>query len=139
MAADRSNMRTARRETVRAGSLVNAAGPWVGDVLGGVRAGQRAGRCGWCRAATSSCRGCSSTTAAYIFQNADNRIIFAIPYERDFTLIGTTDHDYDGDPAGVVASEAEIDYLCAAASEYFRRPVLREDVVLDLFRRPPAL
>ena len=65
----------------------------------------------------------------YIFQNSDNRIIFAIPYERDFTLIGTTDQDYVGDPAGVVASEAEISYLCAAASEYFRRPVLREDVV----------
>jgi glycerol-3-phosphate dehydrogenase len=65
----------------------------------------------------------------YIFQNADNRIIFAIPYERDFTLIGTTDLDYVGDPSNVTASEEEIAYLCAAASEYFARPVMRSDVV----------
>ena len=65
----------------------------------------------------------------YIFQNADNRIIFAIPYETDFTLIGTTDRDYQGDPAKVVASEEEIDYLCAAASEYFAKPIRRDDVV----------
>ena len=65
----------------------------------------------------------------YIFQNADGRIIFAIPYERDFTLIGTTDTDYRGDPRAVAASEAEIAYLCAAASEYFSAPIRREDVV----------
>ncbi len=65
----------------------------------------------------------------YIFQNADGRIIFAIPYERDFTLIGTTDTDYRGDPRTVAASETEIGYLCAAASEYFSAPIHREDVV----------
>ncbi len=65
----------------------------------------------------------------YIFQNADGRIIFAIPYERDFTLIGTTDRDYDGDPAEVRATAEEIAYLCAAASEYFARPVTPADVV----------
>ena len=65
----------------------------------------------------------------YIFQNADGRIIFAIPYERDFTLIGTTDTDYRGDPRTVAASETEIAYLCAAASEYFSAPIRPEDVV----------
>jgi glycerol-3-phosphate dehydrogenase len=65
----------------------------------------------------------------YIFQNADNRIVFAIPYERDFTLIGTTDRDYTGDPAAVAATQEEIAYLCAAAGEYFRRPVAAADVV----------
>ena len=76
---------------------------------------------------------------AYFFQNADGRIIFAIPYEHDFTLIGTTDQDYEGDPADAAISEAEIDYLCAAASEYFAEPVRRERHRLDLFGRAPAL
>jgi glycerol-3-phosphate dehydrogenase len=66
---------------------------------------------------------------AYFFQNADQRIIFAIPYENDFTLIGTTDLDYAGDPAGPRASADEIAYLCAAASEYFREPIIAADVV----------
>ncbi len=65
----------------------------------------------------------------YIFQNADDRIIFAIPYERDFTLIGTTDQDFKGDPGSISASAEEISYLCAAASEYFRDPITPADVV----------
>ncbi|MGZ5921778.1 MAG: FAD-dependent oxidoreductase, partial [Rhizomicrobium sp.] len=55
--------------------------------------------------------------------------IFAIPYENDFTLIGTTDRDYTGDPAAVTIGEDEKDYLCAAASEYFRAPVTRDQIV----------
>jgi glycerol-3-phosphate dehydrogenase len=66
---------------------------------------------------------------SYIFQNSDGRIIFAIPYEQDFTLIGTTDQDYAGDPADVKASPQEISYLCAAASEYFAQPITEADVV----------
>src|SRR5690606_33706241 len=66
---------------------------------------------------------------AYFFQNADGRIIFAIPYEEDFTLIGTTDRDYGGDPRDVRITDDEVDYLCAAASEYFAEPVTRDDVV----------
>src|SRR5882757_3137403 len=64
-----------------------------------------------------------------MFQNADGRIIFVIPYQDDFTLIGTTDRDYDGDPAKVKASTEEIQYLCASASEYLKNPVTPEDVV----------
>jgi glycerol-3-phosphate dehydrogenase len=66
---------------------------------------------------------------AYIFQNADSRIIFAIPYERDFTLIGTTDEDFKGDPMAPTASASEITYLCRAASVYFRNPVTPDQVV----------
>lgn len=113
----------------RARVLVNAAGPWVADVLADV-AGQTT------RAGVRLVQGSHIVVPrifdhdrCYIFQNADNRIIFAIPYERDFTLIGTTDRDYRGDPAKVAASEEEIAYLCAAASEYFKAPIRREDVV----------
>ena len=54
---------------------------------------------------------------AYFFQLPDGRIFFALPYERDFTLIGTTDQDYEGDPGKTAITDTEIDYLCAAASE----------------------
>jgi glycerol-3-phosphate dehydrogenase len=66
---------------------------------------------------------------AYIFQNEDKRIVFAIPYEHDFTLIGTTDVDVPGGPGKVEASEEEIDYLCKAVSEYFIIPVTTDDVI----------
>jgi glycerol-3-phosphate dehydrogenase len=66
---------------------------------------------------------------AYIFQNSDGRIVFAIPYQDDFTLIGTTDRDYNGDPAKVKASDEEIAYLCASVSEYLAKPVKPQDVV----------
>ena len=66
---------------------------------------------------------------AYIFQNPDRRIVFAIPYEKDFTLIGTTDENFIGDPAGVAPSPNEIGYLCETASRYFRDSVTTEDIV----------
>jgi len=66
---------------------------------------------------------------AYFFQLPDGRIFFAIPYERDFTLIGTTDLDHDGPLGEVKASDEEIAYLCEGASLYFREPVVPADVV----------
>ena len=107
LAADAAGRnRRARTNEIRARTLVNAAGPWVGEVLDRVVARQRAGvgapRQGQpYRRAAGSMR----TIAAIFFQNADGRILFAIPYERDFTLIGTTDLDYSGDPAAVAASD----------------------------------
>jgi glycerol-3-phosphate dehydrogenase len=66
---------------------------------------------------------------AYIFQTRDRRVVFALPFERDFTLIGTTDQSFTGDPTGVAASADEVGYLCAAANEYFRTPIGPADVV----------
>jgi glycerol-3-phosphate dehydrogenase len=66
---------------------------------------------------------------AYMFQNSDGRIVFVIPYQDDFTLIGTTDRDYDGDPAQVKATPDEISYLCDSVREYLARPVTPADVV----------
>jgi glycerol-3-phosphate dehydrogenase len=64
-----------------------------------------------------------------MFQNSDGRIVFVIPYQDDFTLIGTTDRDFEGDPANVKASSEEIKYLCDSVSEYLAKPVKPEDVV----------
>ena len=116
-----------RRGVVRARALVNAAGPWVANVLGGMGGGKSAVRL--VQGSHIVTRRLFGHDRAYIFQNADNRIIFAIPYEHEFTLIGTTDRDYTGDPAKVAASEEEIAYLCTAASEYFRDPITPGDVV----------
>jgi glycerol-3-phosphate dehydrogenase len=66
---------------------------------------------------------------AYILQNDDRRVIFVIPYEQEFSLIGTTDIPFDGDPAKVAISEAEAEYLCRAVSRYFRRPIAPGDAV----------
>jgi glycerol-3-phosphate dehydrogenase len=66
---------------------------------------------------------------AYFCQNADSRIFFAIPYERDFTLIGTTDADHQGPVEAAQASAAEIAYLCEGASTYFRAPVTPDQIV----------
>ena len=64
-----------------------------------------------------------------MFQNEDGRVFFLIPYERDFTLIGTTDQDFIGDPSDVRASAAEIAYLCEATSAYLRKQVTPDMVV----------
>ena len=65
----------------------------------------------------------------YVFQNSDRRLIFASPYERDFTLIGTVGQLFKGDPAIVSVSVGEIAYLCHAANRYFRERVDPSDVV----------
>src|SRR5699024_10103223 len=68
---------------------------------------------------------------AYVFQHTDRRIIFAIPYESDFSLIGTTDVEYNGDPGAAVASDEEISYLCAAISRYLQQAVTPDKVVAN--------
>ncbi len=89
----------ARVETIGARLLVNAAGPWVDHVLSGRgRAERRPHMSAWSRAATSSSEEVRRTTRLFLPEQADGRIIFAIPYEDDFTLIGTTDRDFPGDP-----------------------------------------
>ena len=117
------------QRTIQAKALVNAGGPWVAEALDNRIHVESRARVRLVKGSHIVTRKVFEHDKAYIFQNADGRIIFAIPYERDFTLIGTTDLDYSGDPKAVAASEEEIVYLCAAASEYFEKPVTRADVV----------
>jgi glycerol-3-phosphate dehydrogenase len=120
---------TGAREEVTARLLVNAAGPWVDHVLTEAFGRNDVHNVRLVQGSHIVVPKKFDDPRAYFFQNKDGRIIFAIPYEEDFTLIGTTDQDYPGDPHDVKISDAEIDYLCAAASEYFAEPVKREDIV----------
>ncbi len=121
--------RTGARQTVRARALVNAAGPWVGQVLQTVLRANTPSTVRMVRGSHIVVRRLYPEDHCYIFQNADQRIFFVIPYERDFSLIGTTDHDFQGDPSQVHATEDEISYLCASAGEYFEQPVRPDQVV----------
>ena len=114
--------------TLFAHTLVNATGPWVNDTLGLAAAKPPHG--------VRLVQGSHIVTTklfdhdkAYIFQNGDGRVIFAIPYQNEFTLIGTTDQDWTGPLDRITASADEIAYLCAAVSEYFKAPVTPDQVV----------
>ncbi|OMG73420.1 glycerol-3-phosphate dehydrogenase [Burkholderia ubonensis] len=113
---------------VRARAIANAAGPWVGDVLHGAlgRGAQHSVRL--VKGSHIITRRLFDHDHAYIFQNPDKRIIFAIPYERDFTLIGTTDVEYTNDPAKVAIDGNETQYLCDSINRYFKRKIAPADV-----------
>jgi glycerol-3-phosphate dehydrogenase len=118
-----------QRSTIRARVLVNAGGPWVEDVLAAGAGVNARAKVRLVQGSHIVVRKLYDHDRAYMFQNADGRIIFVIPYQDDFTLIGTTDRDYHGDPAKVKATTEEIEYLCASASEYLAKPVKPADVV----------
>lgn len=119
---------TGETEEISAKLLVNASGPWVDRVLQTPLGMANADNVRLVQGSHIVVRKLFDHERSYIFQNADGRIIFAIPYEGDFTLIGTTDLEYDGDPAKAAITADEISYLCDAASEYFREPVRGDDV-----------
>jgi len=121
--------RTGARQTLAARALVNAAGPWVARVLADVIHAEVPAKIRLVKGSHIVVPRLYEHDRCYIFQNRDGRIVFAIPFEHDFTLIGTTDLDYQGDLAAIRADDSEIAYLCAAASEYFVRPVVPADIV----------
>ncbi|MGF1463060.1 MAG: glycerol-3-phosphate dehydrogenase [Maricaulaceae bacterium] len=115
--------------TVFARALINAAGPWADaiDATAGARTN---------RASVKLVKGSHivvrrrfETEHAFILQSTDGRIVFVIPYERAFMLIGTTDVVVDTQAEGGEITEAEIEYLCENASEYLAEPVTTDDVV----------
>ncbi len=115
--------------SVRARALVNAAGPWVAEVIGGVIGLTSRETVRLVRGSHIVTRRLFDHDRAYFFQGPDGRIVFAIPYEADFTLIGTTDRDHDGPPGAARCTEDERDYLLAFAGRYFARPPTEADVV----------
>ena len=115
--------------TTRSRALINAAGPWLEGVLQRINHHGGGEHIRMVKGSHIIVCQLFDHDRAYIFQHADGRIIFAIPYEGSFTLIGTTDVDFHGDPGTVSISREEIDYLCRAASEYFLAPITADQVV----------
>jgi glycerol-3-phosphate dehydrogenase len=114
--------------TVLARALVNATGPWVEQTQRATGTHQhRAVRL--VKGSHLVVKRLYTGTQAYTLQNADGRVVFAIPYEDDFTLIGTTDTPFSGDPGGVRADGNEVAYLCGLISGYLRTPVTPADAV----------
>ncbi|GAB4260845.1 MAG: glycerol-3-phosphate dehydrogenase [Pararhodobacter sp.] len=114
---------------IRARHLVNAAGPWAERVARGIAHAEPEGHVRLVRGSHIVTRRLFDHDKAYFLQGTDGRIIFAIPYEDDFTLIGTTDADHADPDTPPRCTEDERDYLCAFASAYFRTPVTADDVV----------
>ncbi|MTI16639.1 glycerol-3-phosphate dehydrogenase [Rhodobacteraceae bacterium RKSG542] len=120
---------TGKTETIEARALVNAAGPWVADVMGEALGLNEISKVRLVKGSHIIVPKLYHHDRCFIFQNGDGRIVFSIPYEKDFTLIGTTDVDYHNDPGEVAISQDEVEYLCNAVSEYFQTPVQPKDVV----------
>jgi len=117
---------------IHAQMVVNAAGPWVTKALdivghGGDTVPQKY-KIRWVKGSHIIVPKLYQGDHAYILQNGDGRIVFAIPYEKKFTLIGTTDIEYHGDIEEVRISMEEVEYLCEAVSSWLRKPVKPEDV-----------
>ena len=114
---------------VRARMIVNAAGPWVADVISGALGLEPREKVRLVRGSHIVTRRLFDHGKCYFFQGEDGRIVFAIPYETDFTLIGTTDVEHPDPATPAVATREEQDYLRAFVSRYLTRPVERGDIV----------
>ena len=124
--ADRAS---GNRVTVEARGVVNASGPWVGRIrsLAGGAGAEPAVRL--VKGSHIVVRKLFDHAHPYIFQSGDGRVLFAIPFEEDYTLLGTTDVEFADAPARVEITPEEVDYICAAANDYFETPVTPGDVV----------
>jgi glycerol-3-phosphate dehydrogenase len=117
------------QRTVTARALVNAAGPWASQFLSEHAHMERPKSLRLVKGSHIVVKKMFDHDHAYIFQNPDKRIIFAIPYENDFTLIGTTDVEHTGAIGSARIEESEITYLCKQASRYFEKEISAADVV----------
>jgi len=110
-------------------AVVNAAGPWVESVQNLQVRNKNNHGVRLVKGSHIVVNKLFDHDFTYIFQNADGRVLFAVPYEQHYTLLGTTDIEVDGDPAAVEIEAREIEYICGAVSEYFKKPVTADDVV----------
>ncbi|WP_319774999.1 glycerol-3-phosphate dehydrogenase [Breoghania sp.] len=123
------NTETGKRQEIRARCLVNAGGPWVGDILQDRTHVKTRENVRLVRGSHIVTRKLYDHDKCYFLQGNDGRIIFTIPYETDYTLIGTTDQDHPDPDTPPECTVEEQDYLCDFVSAYFRKPVTRADIV----------
>jgi glycerol-3-phosphate dehydrogenase len=118
-----------RHEDYLARALVNAGGPWVADIVQNVARQNSSETVRLVRGSHIVTRRLFDHDKCYFFQGTDGRIIFAIPYETDFTLIGTTDQEHHGDPTEAICTPEERDYLIRFVNDYLAKPIGADDVV----------
>jgi glycerol-3-phosphate dehydrogenase len=118
-----------RREVASARVLVNATGPWLGQFAQNALQQPAPADLRLDKGSHIVVRRLFGHDRGYIFQTADHRVVFVLPFERDFTLIGTTDGSFTGDPGAVAPSADEINYLCAVVNDHFRAVIAPADVV----------
>lgn len=116
-------------QTILAKSMVNASGPWVSKLFGETLAMPAPKMIRMVKGSHIVVPRLNSDEEAYILQNEDERIVFVIPYEDEFSLIGTTDVDYHGDPNKAKISPEETDYLLQLVNSYFEHQLTSNDVV----------
>lgn len=118
-----------QQKTFQAKALINAAGPWVDHIIEDVIKRDDKKHMRLVKGSHIIVKKLYDHHKAYLFQGNDQRIIFSIPYLDKYTLIGTTDRDYEGDLSNVIISDDEIDYLCKMASVYFKEPVITDEII----------
>jgi glycerol-3-phosphate dehydrogenase len=118
-----------RRSIASSRVLVNAAGPWTGQLSEFVLRSCEKPPVRLVKGSHIVVPRLYDHDRAYLFQSKDGRVVFAIPFQRNFTLIGTTDSDFSDDLSALAPSHADIVYLCNAINDYFRTPVSPGDVV----------
>ena len=124
-----SNTPDGARQHVYAKALVNASGPWVADFIEKNLSMKPEHGIRMIKGSHIAVPALHNGEEAYILQNTDGRIVFVIPWLDKWSMIGTTDVEYQGDPAQVIPSEEEEQYLIAIANQYFKKQTHREDIV----------
>lgn len=127
--ASLASNRGAPMRKVKARALVNAAGPWVSEFLGKRAGMQSENNVRLIKGSHIVVEKLYDHDAPYILQNPDGRVVFVIPYEQHYSLIGTTDQEYRGDAADIQIDDAEIDYLLNSVNRYFFKPVTKNQIV----------
>lgn len=123
---------TGEREVVYARAVVNAAGPWVNKVFDQTLVEQTAPHgIRLIKGSHIVVKRFHEHDGAFILQNTDRRIVFVLPFQDDFSLIGTTDQEYQGDPAQVKIDQGEVDYLLKIVNEHFVTQLTEADIVHD--------
>ena len=119
---------TGARSELQCRAIVNAAGPWVEKTLHRIPGISNDTQVRLVKGSHIVVPRMYPGEHAFTLQNPDGRVVFTVPYENDFTLIGTTDVSYDDDPATVRISGEEIEYLCTTVNEYFQHAITPDDV-----------
>ena len=122
------NKKNNQKRVIEAKILVNASGPWASSILGQQIEAKKHSLI-LSKGSHIVVNKLFDHDSAYIFQNKDKRIVFAIPFEQDFTLIGTTDVEFSGDPDNASISDEETEYLCNSVNNYFKKRISKADII----------